>query len=94
MNTITRLGRTAMPGISTDQTAFSVNRFLAQRPALTSRPEPSEQRRPATAPVPPEVLYPSLYAEHSSLIQRFGAYLRAIVITLGNRQSPNATHTS
>jgi hypothetical protein len=62
MNVCGRLASgTAMPGFSTDQTTYSVNRFITQRTALTSRPETNEERRPAGAPVPPELLY--LYAE-------------------------------
>jgi hypothetical protein len=94
MNQPLRFAGTAMPGLSTDQIALSVNRFIAQRQTLTSRPETNEERCPAGAPVPPELLYPSLYAKHSSLVQRCGAYFRVIVITLGNRHSPNATQTS
>lgn len=81
-----------MPGLSTDETSLSVSRFIAQRPALTSRPEPNEQRRCAEAPVPEAVLYPSLYAERVPLAQRCGAYFRAIVIALGNRRSLRDTH--
>jgi len=83
-----------MPGLSNDQTALSVNRFIAQRQTLTSRPETIEHRRAAGAPVPLEFLHPSLYAEHSSLAQLCGDYFRAFVLTLGNRHSPSATHTS
>jgi hypothetical protein len=48
-------GGTAMPGLSTDQIALSVNRFTAQRSSLMSRTEASEEGRPAGAPVPPEL---------------------------------------
>jgi hypothetical protein len=48
----------------------------------------------AASPVPPELLYPSLYAEHSLLVQHCGAYFRSIVITLGRRRGEHATHTS
>jgi len=89
MNTITSLAGTATASFSTDQTAYSVNRFIARRPALISRPETNEQRRPAGAPVPQHILYPSLYAENSSLVRRCGDCFRAIV-TLGDQHA----HTS
>lgn len=91
MNQFVRLG-TAMPGFSTDHTAYSVNRFIAQRPALTSRPETNERRCPAGAPIPLQVLYPSLYAERLSLVQRCGDYLRAI--NLRTPAPPRGTHWS
>jgi hypothetical protein len=54
MSTFGRLATSAMPGFSTDQIAYRVNRFIAQRLSLTSRPETTEQRSCAGAPVSPE----------------------------------------
>jgi hypothetical protein len=86
---------TEMPGLSTDQTAYTVSSFITQRRALTSRPETSAQRpHAATALVPLEALYPSLYTERGSLVQRYGNYFRAFVIALGNRRSLRDTHAS
>ena len=79
MNTLGRLAATSMPGLSTDQTAYNVNRFIAQRPSLTSRPETNEQRNCPGPTLAPEVLYASLYAERVSLAQRSGNYVRAIL---------------
>jgi hypothetical protein len=45
----------AMPSFSTDHTACSVNRFIVQRPALTSQPETNEGRRSSTAAI--KILY-------------------------------------
>jgi hypothetical protein len=89
MNELLRLRRPATTGFSTDYTADSVNRFISQRPALKSRPETNEQRSHvrAHAPLPLEHLYPSLYANHSSLVQCCGNYLRAIAINVVNRAS-------
>ena len=86
MNELLRLRRPAPTGFSTDYTADSVNRFISQRPALTSRPDANEHRSHAAAPAssPLEHLYPSLYAEHASLFQRGGNYLRAFAIKLAN----------
>jgi hypothetical protein len=63
-----------------------VNRFIAVRPALMSRAgdELATPRHPFAAPVPLEVLYPSLYAERPSLVRHYAAYLRAAAITVGN----------
>jgi hypothetical protein len=97
MNELLRLRRPATTGFSTDHTADSVNRFISQRPALTSRPETDEQRNhPAShASLPLEHLYPSLYAEHASLFQRGGNYLRAIAINLGKRlRAPRSAASS
>lgn len=86
MNTFERFASKAMPSFSTDQTALSVNRFVAARPTLMSRSETSAPRRYAAGiPFPLEVLYPSLYAERSSLAQRCGTYLRAIAMNVGKR---------
>jgi hypothetical protein len=69
---------------STDQTALSVSRFIAARPVLTGRPQASDQhRQPAWTPVPLEVLYPSLYAERCSLVQRFDQSVHAIAASVG-----------
>jgi hypothetical protein len=80
MNELLRLRRPVTTSFSTDHTADSVNRFISQRPALTSRPETYEQRNHATthASLPLEHLYPSLYAEHVSMFQRWSNHLRAI----------------
>jgi hypothetical protein len=96
MNELLRLRRPATTGFSTDHTADSVNRFISQRPALTSRPETDEQRNhPAShASLPLEHLYPSLYAEHASLFQRGGNYLRAIAIKLANGLPARDTRSS
>jgi hypothetical protein len=95
MNTFIRLAATGMPRFSTDQTASSVNRFISLRAMLTSRPETSARRpHTATAPDPLEVLYPSLYTERESLVQRCGNYFRAFVIALGNRRSLRDKHAS
>ncbi len=85
MNTFGHFASTAMPGLSTDQTALSVNRFIAARPALMSRPEKSTQphRQSAGACVPLKILYPSLYIERPAR-PRMGNYLRAIATTVGN----------
>jgi hypothetical protein len=90
MNELLRQRRPTTTSFSTDQTADSVNRFISQRPALTSRPDTNEQRSHATAhaSLPLEHLYPSLYAEHASLFQRGGAYLRAIAINLAKTNRP------
>lgn len=85
MNTLGRFASTATLRFSTDQTALNVNRFIAARPALMGRPEASAQPSgTSAAPVPLQVLYPSLYAERSSLVQRWGDSLRAIAIIAGS----------
>jgi hypothetical protein len=96
MNELLRLTRLATTGFSTDHTADSVTRFISQRPALTSRPETNERRRHAGAhaPLPLEHLYPSLYTEHFSLVQRCGNYLRAIAINLANGLPASDTRSS
>jgi hypothetical protein len=95
MNTFGRLACTAMPGLSTDQIALSVNRFIVQRSALMSRPKAYEERRPAGAPVPPELLYPSQYAERNSPNPALRRLLsRKFVITLRNPREARDAHAS
>ena len=86
MITFRRTAFKTMPGFSTDQTALSVNRFIALRSSLMSPAgnEPLTPRHPFAAPVPLEVLYPSLYAERPSFVQRCADYLRATALTVGN----------
>ena len=93
MNIVTPLVRTAMPGLSTGQTAFRVNRFLAQRPAPKTRPALNEQRRPLERPSPGTSL--SLVIRGAVLANRTLPRLPPRDRNrFGNRQSPNPTHTS
>jgi hypothetical protein len=50
MNQFVRLAGTAMPALSTDQTASCVNRFITQRPTLTSQRTTEPSRRRCCAP--------------------------------------------
>lgn len=88
MNNFVHLAGTTMPGFYTDQTASSVRRFTTQRPSLMGRPQTSEQPYPAGPPLPFELLYPSLYVDRVSLVQRCADYVRAIALTLGRRLQP------
>jgi hypothetical protein len=96
MNELLRLRRPATTGFSTDHTADSVNRFISQRQALTSRPETNEQRGHAAArtSIPLEHLYPSLYTQHASLFRRGGNYLRAFALKLANGLPASAKRSS
>ena len=92
MNHFFNLAGTAMPGFSTDQTASSVRHFITQRPSLISRPQTREQPYSAGPPVPLELLYPLLYADRVSIVQRCGDYVRAIALILGRRLSHRSAH--
>jgi hypothetical protein len=73
---VTLTSGTGMPGLFTDQTANSLNRFITKRPMHTSQQETNEERPSGGAAISLQALYPLVHGTYLARLALWRIFAR------------------